>query len=419
MGSDMILALQEASANRTTIFGLNHHAEGRVRHAVRIVPAMTHEPGENAHTSSFLVPQARQTFAVLGVQSAGAWGFLHGVNEHHVAVGMTEWQSRRGPEQTDDTGADLVRLALERSRSAYHAVEVLTVLLEHYGETLGHAPSDNIFVIADPSESFVLEASGRYWALIECTSLRAVTDAAMIRQDWRRLAPGLHDFAIERGWWQDDGNKLDFVRCLGQKNDRTLAAQKRWGHQSLALAQQQGAIDLYFLRRMLADQEQYNRHLYVPETSSFAGSFLIDLQSREEPILAWVAFGPPQLPLYFPLCLNGDLPVDFGDSIPVAPSIQERLIELHKATHRKERDQARLLLAIEKLQVRFDQDAEEFQLKARELHTRGQTRRIADLATDMMRTHAELFATEHRKFLGREQPVTPRPAVAEEVLFFA
>ena len=52
----------------------------------------------------------------------------------------------------------------------------------------------------DATEGFVLETAGHYWALLECRHSRAVTDAAMIRQDWRRLAPGLADCVIERGW---------------------------------------------------------------------------------------------------------------------------------------------------------------------------------------------------------------------------
>ena len=39
MGSDMIVALKEASAHATTLFGLNHHAAANLRHTVCVVPA--------------------------------------------------------------------------------------------------------------------------------------------------------------------------------------------------------------------------------------------------------------------------------------------------------------------------------------------------------------------------------------------
>src|SRR5437764_458440 len=94
MGSDMIVALKEASANGSTLFGVNHHAPATERHAVQVVPGQIHDPGAVAHATTLEIPQVRQTFAVLGVQPIADWGFTHGVNENRVAVGVTEWQSR-------------------------------------------------------------------------------------------------------------------------------------------------------------------------------------------------------------------------------------------------------------------------------------------------------------------------------------
>ena len=51
--------------------------------------------------------------------------------------------------------------------------------------------------LAAPSRS-----TGRYWAVLECQQVRAVTDVALIRQDWHRLSPGLSSHAIENGWWE-------------------------------------------------------------------------------------------------------------------------------------------------------------------------------------------------------------------------
>ena len=78
-------------------------------------------------------------------------------------------------------GMDLVRLALERSRSAAQAIDVLGSLVERYGQfgsgvpTKDHAAGgyDNAFLVADPSEAWVLEAFGQQWAA-------------------RRLSTGLH-----------------------------------------------------------------------------------------------------------------------------------------------------------------------------------------------------------------------------------
>jgi secernin len=416
MASDMIVALKDASAHGTTLFGLNHYAASNLRQSVQMLPGKLHDPGETSQTCSLEVPQARQTYAVLGLQPMDTWGFTHGVNEHRVAIGVTAWQSRLPHVLATLDGPDLVRLTLERSRGALQAVEVLTDLLEHYGQGQAKNVNDHIFLIADANEAFVLETSGRYWALLECGHMRVVTDAAMIRQDWRKLAPGLADFVIENGWWHDDGSKLDYVRCLGDNAEQAKNAQKRWGRASLDLAQQQGAIDGHYLRRMLAEHYLENREfLASPKTTALASSFLVDLQKNDVPMLAWIAFGPPKVALYFPFCLNGELPTAFAEE--GSSSVQQRTQELLKLAGK---DRSKLTSALERLQTKFDQDADDFLLKAGECVHHGNSYLISQIAAEMMHNHVDLFDKEYRRLLGLEERAPHRlPMHEEEVLFFA
>jgi hypothetical protein len=416
MGSDMIVALQEASADGTTLFGLNHHAAAGERHTLQIVPGQMHETGGGISFGVHAVPQARQTFSVLGVQPAGRWGFVHGVNEHRVAVGVTAWRSRLKGGSPPLAGTDLVRLALARSRSALSAIEALTDLLEHFGCRDGGG--DHIYLIADAREAFVLETCGRHWALLECGHTRVVTDAAMIRQDWRRLAPGLFDFVLERSWWPDDGSKIDFVRCLAEGNEQAGAAQKRWGRASLALAQQQGAIDLHFLRHMLGENYSASRDL-LPAAEPLSSSFLVNLHQDDTPTIAWIAFGTPKVAVHFPICLNGELPAAFGEGTPAAPTIQQRTQEMVKLAQGKEKDRTKLSLALERMQTKFDQDAEEFLLRAHDFLHHGKPHLISQLATEMMHQHVELFEKEHRALFGVEERGPHRMPATEEVLFYA
>ena len=388
------------------------------RHCVHRIPGQVHIAGEVSLSSTVKVPQARQTFAVLGIQPTGEWGFTHGVNEHKLAIGVTQWQSRLPAEQAALSGHDLVRLALERGRSAHHAVEVLTDLLEHHAPDTTEGANGYIFLIADANEAFVLETAGHYWALLECSHTRVVTDAAMIRQDWQRLAPGLASHVIEKGWWQDDGSKLDFIRCLGDSAEKCKLAHKRWGHASLALTQQQGAIDAHFLRRMLADHFTQNRDaLPGAKAMTLATSFVIELPKSDVPMLAWVALGTPRVALYFPLCLTGDLPGAFAEGTPESPSIQQRTLELQKLAQGK--DRANLTSALERLQTRFDQDADDFLAQAHDYVQHGKPHLVGPIATEMMHSHVELFDKECRRLLGIEDTELPRTAETEEVLFFA
>lgn len=423
MGSDMVVALKEASANGTTLFGLNHHSAQPRRYQVQRIPRRQHGLGEMMQVGGIELPQARETFGALGVQPVGEWGFAHGVNEHSVAIGVTQWQSRLASTAPTLTGAALVRLTLERSPSALHAIEILTDLVCRHGqgaiEVNTLLPRDHIFLIADRNEAYVLETAGRYWALLECHHTRVVTDVAMIRQDWRKLAPGLAEQVIQQGWWANDGSKIDFVRCLNEDSARAKAAQRRWGRASLALAQQQGAIDTHFLRHMLAGHyEQMADTMPNATPPALVSSFLVDLHKSDQPLLAWVAFGSPNVAIYFPLCLVGDLPPVFGGGHPEAPTLEQHTHELEKLARGKTKDRQKLTYALEKLQTRFDQDAEEFLFKTLD---RKQTSvaQIAHLATEMMHNHVELFDKEYRALFNlAEKP--PQPAqIPEEVMYFA
>jgi hypothetical protein len=417
MGSDIVVALNKASAHRTTVFGLNHYA-ANTRQSVQVVHGQMHDPGDFAHTASLRLPQARQTFSVLGIQTIGQWGFTHGVNEQQVAIGITDWRSRLIGPTLALAGPDLVRLALERGRTAHHAVEVLTDLLEHHSQSATHGNADHIFLIADANEAFVLETCGRFWALLECGHTRVVTDVGMIRQDWRRLSPGLASFVIDQGWASDDGSKIDFVRCLGEPAGQTKNAQKRWGRASLALAQQQGAIDLHYVRRMLADHYQDNCDFLPGPNLALVSSFFVDLPKSEEPLVAWLAFGTPNVALHFPLCLIGELPAAFGEGTPAEPSIQQRVLELHKLSQGK--DCAKLAPMLERLQTKFDQDVEDFLLKAHDYREHGKPYLVNQIATEMMHHHVELFDAEYRRLFGLEVRTPSGPVAAEEeVLFFA
>jgi len=424
MGSDMVVALKEASANGTTLFGANHYGPQSQRRQLLRIHGQSHDLGEVLQTSKLKLPQSRQTYTVLGMQPGGQWGLTHGINEHRVVTGVTHWRSRLESDTPALTGPDLVRLTLERSRSAHHAVDVLTDLIGRHGqgrvEENAVQQPDHIFLLADRDEAYVVEASGRYWALLECHHTRVVTETAMIRQDWRRLAPGLADHVIQQGWWPDDGSKVDFVRCLGKNEEPNKSAQRRWGRASLALAQQQGAIDLHFLRRMLAEQFENNLELLPANpATTLTNSFLVDLHKADQPIVAWVAFGTPRVAVYFPICMMGEVPPAFRSGHPENPSIEQRIGDLEKLALGKPKDRNKLAISLEKLQGRFDQDTEDFLGKAHDCLHQGNGRYVAQLATEMMHNHVELFEKEYRLLFNMEEKFQRPTQEPVEMLYFA
>jgi hypothetical protein len=129
------------------------------------------------------------------------WGAEHGVNEHGVAIGNERVATTHDSSSATPAliGMDLVRLGLERARTATEAVETMTGLLEECGQggiaDATHADAyDSSFLVADPTSAFVLETAGRDYAVAPFTRGIAISNRIMLGTDWtrasRRLVPG-------------------------------------------------------------------------------------------------------------------------------------------------------------------------------------------------------------------------------------
>ena len=100
------------------------------------------------------------------------WGAEHGINEFGVAIGNERVATTHDATAAKPAliGMDLVRLGLERARTAAEAVDVLTGLLQTCGQggiaDAAHQEAyDSSFLIADPTEAFVLETAGADFAV--------------------------------------------------------------------------------------------------------------------------------------------------------------------------------------------------------------------------------------------------------------
>ncbi|MCM1153162.1 MAG: C69 family dipeptidase [Muribaculum sp.] len=96
------------------------------------------------------IPQVAHTYNVVG-----------NMNEHQVAIGESTWGGRH--ELADTTGqavidyGSLIQIALERSKTAREAIDVMTDLVEKYG----YASEGESFSIVDKNEVWIMEMIGR------------------------------------------------------------------------------------------------------------------------------------------------------------------------------------------------------------------------------------------------------------------
>ena len=94
------------------------------------------------------IPQVRHTYAVTGFH----------MNEHQLAIGETTFTGRE--ELWNHSKYleywHLMKLALERAKTAREAIEVMTSLAEEYG----YASEGESFSIIDTREAWILEMTG-------------------------------------------------------------------------------------------------------------------------------------------------------------------------------------------------------------------------------------------------------------------
>ena len=183
-------------------------------------PAAVHPEGAmrdvyDWDTGVFLgqIPEARVTYNVMG-----------NINEHQVAIAETTFGGR--PELVDTTGiidyGSLMYIALQRSRTAREAIDVMTSLVQEYG----YYSSGESFSIADPDEVWVLELIGKggkergaVWVAVripdDCISAHA--NQARIRKfDMKdkenvRYSKDVVKFARKMGYYNGTDADFDFA----------------------------------------------------------------------------------------------------------------------------------------------------------------------------------------------------------------
>ena len=190
-----------------TWFAKNSDREPGEPQAVRVVrPPRDGGSGRVRATWIEVDAPPRRLAAVLS-QPVWMWGAEMGVNEAGVAIGNEAIFSRARTREPGLLGMDLLRLGLECGDTARGAVEVLTALLEAHGQggRAGYHDArfhyDNSFLVADASEAWQLETSGRDWAARRVTDQQGISNALSIRGDHELAAATVGaDADVAREW---------------------------------------------------------------------------------------------------------------------------------------------------------------------------------------------------------------------------
>lgn len=172
-------------------------------------PAADHPEGSYTECSFIKIPQVKHTYACIGSKPHFFWGFEHGVNEHGLAIGNEQVSGREIPERRWGLiGMDILRLALERARTAREAIEVIDGLLSEIGTggAPGHriAPFNSNYIISDPNESYMFESHQRKWVAKKVDRYGYIGNCYSIQEDYDMIADGTIREACEKGFWHPD-----------------------------------------------------------------------------------------------------------------------------------------------------------------------------------------------------------------------
>jgi secernin len=215
---DTLAAVGEATADGTVILAKNSDRHPNEAQVLVHVPRGKHEPGTMVECTYIEIPQVEETYEVLLSKPFWIWGCEMGANECGVAIG-NEAVFTKEPygKEPGLIGMDLIRLALERADTARKALDVITGLLETYGQSgnCGFCHEEyyhNSFIIADPGEAWVLETVAKFWAAKRVQDVCTISNGLTIGSEWDMASLGLVEHAIEKGWCRSRKD-FHFARC--------------------------------------------------------------------------------------------------------------------------------------------------------------------------------------------------------------
>jgi dipeptidase len=327
-GCDTLVVLGPGARGGRTLFAKNSDRPPTECQPLCAVPRRRPGREGTVRCTHVDVPDVAETLAVLGSRPWWIWGFEHGVNECGVAIGNEALHTREAPAETGLLGMDLVRLGLERGRTADEAKRVITDLLERHGQG-GSAQFDarrayqNSFLVADARAAWVLETSGRHWVARRVRDRAAISNLATIRDDWDEASAGIEAHAVARGWWTPaPGRRLDF-RAAFEDGTARFRAEARYEASCRFL----GGVERPGIPEMMRHLRDHYENGTVhrpgrgegdprawsvcmhpgPATGATAAAMVAEL-GGPEPVLAWCALTTPCTSVFLPVAVGAPLP---------------------------------------------------------------------------------------------------------------
>jgi len=233
-----------------------------------------HKPGEVIDLQYQKIPQVERTYTVLGASQFWLWGAEQAINEYGVAVAAEavftkEWRetlnkAKRGEKvERGILGINLLRVGLERGKTAREVLNVMGKFIEKYGQwgsgLAGYGDIDGSFdlsyIIADGSEAWILEAAGYQWAAKRVKKgVANISNYLTIRGDWDLCSEKMVQNALEKGWWPAERiAEFDFALAYSDPETQLAPNLIRGKRVAQLIKEKEGDIDAAWMFRISRD----------------------------------------------------------------------------------------------------------------------------------------------------------------------
>jgi dipeptidase len=348
--------------DNTVFFAKNSDREPGEGQLVVRVPPVSGDNEKKIKTTYITVDQSARRHGVILSKPFWMWGAEMGANDRGVVIGNEAIYSRAIEKKRGLIGMDLVRLGLERGDTADHALSVITELLEKHGQggVCGFRDKmryDNSFIIADPTQAWILETAGRFWVAKKVAAFGAISNCLTIGEDYDLASADLEDRAKQQGFFKSKG-AFSFKKAFDTRLIPYFAASRHRLSASLDCLQQTYSAPRVNILQMMNNLRTHYDQGASPATgtnrdicmhaggfirrSQTCGSMAAQLKSDGRARLFFTGTSAPCMSLFKPVSFDYD--IDFivlnKDEKTVAGSlwqnheyIHRRLIFMDKKRH--------------------------------------------------------------------------------------
>ncbi len=214
---DTMVALKNSTKNGSVIFAKNSDRQPNEPHIILRIPRKTYPEGSKVKCTYIEIDQVLETYEVFLLKPSWMWGCEMGGNEFGLNIGNEAVFTREKHGEASLIGMDMVRLALERCKTAEEALELIIELLARYGQggNCGYEKPftyHNSFLLADHNSAWVLETAGEYWAAEKVKDVRSISNCLSIGSEYDKAHPDIINHALSKGYLKK-GQEFNFAQC--------------------------------------------------------------------------------------------------------------------------------------------------------------------------------------------------------------